>query len=142
MPKKTEHRMYDLSAVLDVEAMSSIRPGSSILVSGPAMSGKEELALSMLADGSRRGDGAIIMTTGDPADAVIAAEEALLGEESAVNVREMDATFDGVFERATLAEDGPNRRTGFIGEGLPADNQEVNGVPDSEPVRQAQVAGG
>ena len=63
---------YDLSGPLEFDALTSVRPGSNILVSGPAMTGKEELALSILADGSRQGQGAIVMTTGDPADQVIA----------------------------------------------------------------------
>jgi KaiC/GvpD/RAD55 family RecA-like ATPase len=63
--------MYDLSDSVDVEALSSVRPGSNILISGPAMTGKEELALSILANGSEDGEGAIVMTTGDPAETVI-----------------------------------------------------------------------
>jgi len=67
MPKKTE-RMYDLSDVLDVDAASSIRPGSSILISGPAMTGKEDLLLETLADGARDGEGAVAVTTGGTAE--------------------------------------------------------------------------
>ncbi|MFC7141099.1 Tat pathway signal protein [Halosimplex aquaticum] len=77
---------------------------------------------------------AVVHLASDYGSVVLAAEEALLGEQSTLNGREMDATVEGVFERASLAEDGPNRRTGFIGAGLPADNQDVNGIPDSEPV--------
>ncbi|WP_459193680.1 DUF7405 family protein [Halosimplex sp. J119] len=77
---------------------------------------------------------AVVHLASDYGSVVLAAEEALLGEESSLNGREMDADFSGVFERASLTADGPNRRTGFIGEGLPADNQDVNGIPDSEPV--------
>jgi KaiC/GvpD/RAD55 family RecA-like ATPase len=62
---------YDLSDPLDVDALRSVRPGSNILVSGPAMTGKRDLAMSILADGSRDGEGAIIMTTGDRAADVI-----------------------------------------------------------------------
>jgi KaiC/GvpD/RAD55 family RecA-like ATPase len=63
--------MYDLSEPLDVEALTAVRPGSNLLISGPAMTGKEDLALSMLADGSGRGQGAIVMSTGDRAETVI-----------------------------------------------------------------------
>ncbi|WP_123535801.1 DUF7405 family protein [Halosimplex salinum] len=77
---------------------------------------------------------AVLHLASDYGSVVIGAEEALLGETTELNGREMDATFEGVFERAALADDGPNRRTGFVGEGLPADNQDVTGVPDSEPV--------
>jgi KaiC/GvpD/RAD55 family RecA-like ATPase len=68
MPKKTEHRMYDLSAVLDVDAVSSIRPGSSILVSGPGMTGKEDFLYEALSDGARNGEGVVAVTTGGRAE--------------------------------------------------------------------------
>ena len=71
MRKTTEHRMYDLSAVLGVDAVSSIRPGSSILVSGPAMTGKEDLLYEALANGSRTGEGAVAVTTGGRAEDAI-----------------------------------------------------------------------
>mgnify|MGYP000554328936 CR=1 FL=1 len=63
--------VYDLTDVLDFDALSSVRSGSSILISGPAMTGKEDLAMSILADGSRRGDGAIVVTTSDRAESVV-----------------------------------------------------------------------
>ena len=63
--------MYDLTGVLDFEELSAVRPGSSILIAGPAMTGKEDLALEMLADGSRQGQGALVFTTGDRAENVI-----------------------------------------------------------------------
>ena len=42
--------MYDLSSVLDFDALTEVRPGSSILVSGPAMTGKEQFVYDVLAD--------------------------------------------------------------------------------------------
>ena len=63
---------YDLTGPLDFDALGSVRPGSNILLSGPAMTGRSDLAFSMLAGGSREGEGAIVMTTGDPADDVLA----------------------------------------------------------------------
>jgi KaiC/GvpD/RAD55 family RecA-like ATPase len=63
--------MYDLTNVIDTDAVSSIRPGSTILVAGPAMTGKEELAKDVLADGSEDGQGSVIVTTGDDAQNVI-----------------------------------------------------------------------
>jgi KaiC/GvpD/RAD55 family RecA-like ATPase len=62
---------YDLTGRLEFDALSSVRAGSNILVSGPAMSGKEDLVRSMLASGSEQGQGAIIVTTSDRAEAVI-----------------------------------------------------------------------
>ena len=77
---------------------------------------------------------AIVHLASDYGSVVLGAEEALMGEESQANGREMDADFTGVFDRASLPESGNARRTGFIGAGLPADNQDVAGIPDSEPV--------
>ena len=64
--------MYDLSAVLEFDALRSVRPGSSILISGPAMTGKEALAYEILADGMEQDDGAVVVTTSDGADDVVA----------------------------------------------------------------------
>jgi KaiC/GvpD/RAD55 family RecA-like ATPase len=62
---------YDISTPLDFDALTSVRPGSNILIAGPAMTGKEDLALSILADGSSTGEGAIVMTTNDRAANVV-----------------------------------------------------------------------
>ena len=74
MSKNTE-RMYDFADVLDVDAASSVPPGSNVLVSGPAMTGKETLVFDILADGVREGEGAVVVTTGDRAGDVIGAIE-------------------------------------------------------------------
>jgi len=63
--------MYDLSSVLDFDALQEVRPGSSILVSGPAMTGKERLAYDILADGAKGGDGAVVVTTSDKSADVV-----------------------------------------------------------------------
>jgi KaiC/GvpD/RAD55 family RecA-like ATPase len=63
-------KMYDLSSVLDFDALSEVRPGSSILLSGPAMTGKQQLAYDILADGARDGDGAVVVTTSERASDV------------------------------------------------------------------------
>ena len=63
-------RMYDLSSVLDFDALSEVRPGSSILLSGPAMTGKQRLAYDILADGTQNGDGAVVVTTSERASDV------------------------------------------------------------------------
>ncbi len=73
MAKKTEgvNDMYDLSSVVEFDALREVRPGSSILISGPAMTGKERLAYDILADGARNGDGAVVVTTSDKAADVV-----------------------------------------------------------------------
>ena len=71
---------------------------------------------------------AIIHLASDHAEVVLGAEEALKGEVDSLNdVEQPDAALTDVF---SVRE----RRTGFIGDGLPAEHQDVDGVPDSEPV--------
>ncbi len=71
MSTNTKRMTYDLSAVLDVEALDAVDAGTSILVSGPAMTGKQDLVMEVLADGARDGQGAVAVTTGDDANAVV-----------------------------------------------------------------------
>jgi hypothetical protein len=59
---------------------------------------------------------------------VLGAEEALRGELTELNGVPTTA-LPNAFSRA-------ERRTGFIGDGLPADNQDVQGIPDSKPVAE------
>ena len=70
---------------------------------------------------------AVVHLASDHGQVVLGAEEALLGEKDELNGVDIDASLDGIFERI-------DRRTGFVGDGLPADNQDVQGIPDSEPV--------
>lgn len=58
--------MYEVGP-LDAE----IEPGSNILISGPSMTGKRDLAMDVLADGTDNGEGAIFVTTKDGADRVL-----------------------------------------------------------------------
>ncbi len=58
--------MYEVTP-LDAE----IEPGSNILISGPSMTGKRDLAMDILADGTDNGEGAIFVTTKDGADSVL-----------------------------------------------------------------------
>lgn len=59
--------MYDLGGDLDIE----VEPGTNLLISGPPLTGKRSLALDILATGTERGEGAIIVTTKDGADRVL-----------------------------------------------------------------------
>ncbi|WP_240334708.1 Tat pathway signal protein [Halorussus sp. MSC15.2] len=70
---------------------------------------------------------AVVHLASDHASVVLAAEQALLGEQSKLNGVEVATDLSGVFDRA-------DRRTGFVGDGLPADHQDVAGIPDSKPV--------
>ncbi|MFA9518578.1 RAD55 family ATPase [Halopenitus sp. H-Gu1] len=59
--------MYDLRPHLDAE----VDPGTNLLLSGPALTGKRTLALDILAEGTRNGDSSIIVTTKDSADRIL-----------------------------------------------------------------------
>ncbi|NGM71465.1 recombinase RecA [Natronolimnobius sp. AArcel1] len=60
--------MYDLVDVLpDVE----IDPGTNVLVAGPPMTGKRQVAYDILTSGASRGNGSIVVTTKDSADKVL-----------------------------------------------------------------------
>ncbi len=58
--------MYDVGPL-----ESEIEPGSNVLVSGPSMSGKRDLALDVLAEGTDDDEGAIFVTTKDGADRIL-----------------------------------------------------------------------
>ena len=74
--------MYDLGERLEDGVVD---PGTNLLFTGPPMTGKRDIALDVLAEGSRRGEGAIVVTTKDGADRVLsdyadrAADDPLLG---------------------------------------------------------------
>ncbi len=72
MPTNTERTMYDLSDAVDVDALRSVVPGTSILVTGPAMIGKENLVKEVLADSATDNDGVVAVTTGGRAEDFIA----------------------------------------------------------------------
>ena len=70
---------------------------------------------------------AVVHLASDYGSVVLGAEQALLGEQDELNGVAIETDLGGVLERT-------DRRTGFVGDGLPADNQDVDGIPDSEPV--------
>lgn len=70
---------------------------------------------------------AVVHLASDRADTLLAAEEALIGEQERVNDIDVEARLTDVF---TV----DSRRTGFVGAGLPAQNQDAAGIPDSKPV--------
>ncbi|NIB99203.1 hypothetical protein [Halobacterium sp. R2-5] len=63
---------YNVDGVLPAELVSEFDDGTNLLLSGPAMSGKRDLLLSLLARGDADGDGAVIVTSRDPAEEIAA----------------------------------------------------------------------
>ncbi|MDS0222653.1 Dyp-type peroxidase [Haloarcula sp. S1AR25-5A] len=87
----------------------------------------EPTALAPFEDPELDTPDALLHLASDDERVVIEAEEALKGRRDTANDHEMSATFEGVLREA-------ERRTGFVGAGLPAENQDADGIPDSEPV--------
>ncbi|MDX1747606.1 MAG: Tat pathway signal protein, partial [Halobacteriales archaeon] len=88
---------------------------------------REPTALSALEDPDFDHPDALLHLASDYGSVVLAAEEVLFGETDRVNGVEMDASLAGIVERV-------DRRTGFVGTGLPADHQDIAGIPDGNPV--------
>jgi hypothetical protein len=70
---------------------------------------------------------ALLHMASDRADVVLEAEAAITGDRTQANGVGVEGTLTDV-----MAVDA--RRTGFVGAGLPAQNQDVEGIPDSKPV--------
>ncbi|WP_224450016.1 DUF7405 family protein [Haloprofundus salilacus] len=70
---------------------------------------------------------ALLHLASDRADALIEAEEALTGERDTANEVTIETPLSAAFSV-------DSRRTGFIGKGMPAEKQDVAGIPDDDPV--------
>ncbi|TYT61379.1 DUF7405 family protein [Natrialba swarupiae] len=69
---------------------------------------------------------ALLHLASDRPEVVLEAEEALFGDRETVNGVDLEADLSGVFDRR---ED--HRRTGFVGDGLPARHTDLPDVPES-----------
>lgn len=63
--------MYDVTAVLPDDTIAELAPGSSLLIAGPAMSGKQDIALDLLAAGQPGKNGLLIVSTSESANSCI-----------------------------------------------------------------------
>ena len=79
--------MYDLGHDFDD---ATLAPGTNVLVSGPPLSGKRRLAMEVLAEGSARGEGVIVVTTRDSASRVLNDYEALVSDPESVDIGIVD----------------------------------------------------
>ncbi|WP_114579457.1 recombinase RecA [Saliphagus sp. LR7] len=80
--------MYDLSAVLPEV---TVAPGTNVLVSGPPLTGKRDVAFDLLADGAASGEGTIVVTTKDDAGKTLAAFSRAVGDDEPEEDGEVDA---------------------------------------------------
>ena len=95
-------------------------PGSVDLPNPEALTGREDPAFDTF--------DALLHLASDNPGVVLQAEEGLVGDVERVNGVGLETDLSPVFERL---ED--RRRTGFVGEGLPAEHTDVSGVPESIP---------
>ncbi len=79
--------MYDLA---DVLPDATLEPGTNVLITGPPMTGKRDIALEILASGATRGDGTIIVTTKDSATKILSSFSDTVGESSDHDVGVVD----------------------------------------------------
>lgn len=79
---------------------------------------------------------AVLHLASDHPEVALEAEQGLFGERDAYNGRGIETDLTGVFERVD-----ERRRTGFIGEGLPANHTDLDGVPDSIPDEAPSLMG-
>ncbi|WP_227354379.1 RAD55 family ATPase [Haladaptatus salinisoli] len=76
--------MYNIG---DTFSGMEVDPGTNLLIAGPPMTGKRNLAFDILASGGRTGDGAIVVTTKDNGEQVLTEYESRLdGSTPAVGV--------------------------------------------------------
>lgn len=73
---------YNVDEVLPADLVSGFDDGTNLLLSGPAMSGKRDLLMQLLARGNRDGEGAVIVTSRDPAKEVVGDFEDAVGSEA------------------------------------------------------------
>lgn len=95
---------YELNGVLPPELLDDVEPGTNLLVSGPAMSGKRELVLRILARGAQDDEGSIVVTARDPAEEVISDYHRYVDGEGYIRV------LDAVSSRSGSAADSGSVR--------------------------------
>lgn len=81
---------YTFDGVLPPELLTEVEAGTNLLVSGPAMSGKRQLLLQLLARGASEGEGSIVVTSRNPADDVVDEYDALLPADATRFLRVID----------------------------------------------------
>ena len=79
--------MYELA---DVLPETEVAPGTNVLVVGPPLTGKRKLALRLLATGSNRGEGAIIVTTKDGSERILSEYADLVGDVDGIDLGVVD----------------------------------------------------
>lgn len=87
--------MYEIDETTLAETCSNARPGTNLLIKGPPMVGKRDLALELLAAGFDAGDGVLCIATDD----------------SAASLADAFARYEGSFDSDRMGIVGCSRRT-------------------------------
>jgi len=77
---------------------------------------------------------ALLLLSADFGSILLSAEEALFGELDTVNGVDVEASLEGVFEKA-------ERRTGVVGKGLPAEKLDEERIPEHAPLSMGFKSG-
>lgn len=92
--------------------------------------------LAALGEDPTKGAGAdaVLVLNSDHGSIVLGAEEALFGHVEEVNGTTVDATFEGIFETV-------ERRSGFVGNGLPAERLDNDDINENAPMSMGFKSG-
>ncbi|MFB6109288.1 MAG: RAD55 family ATPase [Halodesulfurarchaeum sp.] len=77
---------YELGDAVPAPLLDAVDPGTNILVSGPAMSGKRELMLEVLGHGATNGDGSVVVTANDGGEQIYDAYQEIVEQESYLRI--------------------------------------------------------
>lgn len=109
--------MFGVSDVLPGGTVSELAPGSSLLIAGPALSGKQALALDLLAAGHDGDDGLLIVSTGESAGTYLDELEQRVGTVDRNRVGVLDCSGssqqEAIREIATQRVSSPGDLTGI-----------------------------
>ncbi|MDY7082253.1 MAG: ATPase domain-containing protein [Halobacteria archaeon] len=72
--------MYDVSNITALGPIKELEPGTTLLISGPVMSGKRGLALEFLAQGSKNNEASIVISTDKDAESILEEYEETTGD--------------------------------------------------------------
>ncbi|MFB6122187.1 MAG: RAD55 family ATPase [Haloferacaceae archaeon] len=86
---------YSIGDVLPIEGLDAVPQGTNLLVSGPAMTGKRDVVVDLLAAGQAHGDRSLVITTDTPANRIRAAYESVGGRVEPSYLQTIDASGSG-----------------------------------------------
>jgi RecA-superfamily ATPases implicated in signal transduction len=96
---------YDLFERIPVETAQSLQPGTSLLITGSPMVGTDDFVVDLLADGARRGEGVVAVTTADSGPAAVATVTDRAPETDPRRIVAVDARSGGRIEDSESSAD-------------------------------------